>query len=230
MAQVDRAFIAGRCAGSGVDAVLQIGDLAILDRPYFLYQDLSTDAVLDAFDDEKGSTPHFPGLSRSDLARIRDRQLGIYERATGILTMSQWLNDRLVATGIPSTRVHTVPPGIEAAVGPDDPVTPTRLDGPCCSLLVHRARFHTKGGDLVVQAFTQLRAEFDPGLTLTVAGPVHWPMAGPPPPGVAFLGPVSQARVGELDLSHDLLVMPSRLEGFGKVFAEAQCAGLPAIA
>ena len=213
-----------------VDAVLQIGDLGVLDRPFFLYQDLSYDAVLDAFDDDEGQALHFPGISRAELNRCRERQRSVYDAADGLLTMSQWLADRLVASGLPAGKVHIVPPGIESAVSPTDVVSSSRLHGPRRRMLFIGRDFHTKAGDLVVAAHSRLRSQMDPDLTLTVAGPEQWPLAGDLPAGVDFLGPVSRERAGELYRSHDLLVMPSRLEGFGKVFAEAKCAGLPAVA
>lgn len=211
-----------------VDAVVEIGDLASVERPYFLYQDLSYDSVLDAFDDETGGTPHFPGVSRDDLLRNRDRQHRLYRSAAGVMTMSRWLADRLVTEGVPAEKVHVVPPGIEMPPAPLDggasvPEAPRRR------LLFVGRDFHTKAGDVVVAAFQHLRATHDPGLTLTVAGPVAWPLPGDVPDGVTWLGAVSGERVAELFRTHDLLVMPSRLEGFGKVFAEARCAGLPAI-
>ncbi len=220
-------------ASRPIDAVIEIGDLAVLDRPFLLYQDLCYDAVLDAFDDDAGAALHFPGLSRDDLRRGRDRQLQVYDAASGIMTMSRWLADRLVLAGVTPSKIHVVPPGIEAPTEAFSPAAGTavhdRLHGPRRRLLFVGRDFHTKAGDVVVAAFARLRATFDPTLTLTVAGPATWPLAGAVPDGVTFLGPVAAATVGELYRTHDLLVMPSRLEGFGKVFAEARCAGLPAI-
>ena len=45
-----------------------------------------------------------------------------------------------------------------------------------------------------------------------------------------FLGILSPAEVVKLYDSHDLLVMPSRLEPFGLVFAEALARGMPCVA
>jgi glycosyltransferase involved in cell wall biosynthesis len=215
-------------ASSGVDAVIEIGDLAVLDRPFLLYQDLSYDALLAVYDDDAG-VAHFPGLSRADLERCRERQHQIYERATGLLAMSRWLADSLVTdSGVPAAKVHVVHPGIEAPAG-DAPGPAARAGRPRRRLLLVGRDFHTKAGDVVVAALARLRAQHDPAITLTVAGPAHWPLDGPVPDGVDYLGPVATGRLAELYRSHDLLVMPSRLEGFGKVFAEARCAGLPAI-
>ena len=75
-----------------------------------------------------------------------------------------------------------------------------------------------------------LRRDHDPQITLTVAGPEKWPLPGSPPDGVRFLGALPPGEVAALYDSHDLFVMPSRMEPFGIVFAEALSRGLPCIA
>jgi glycosyltransferase involved in cell wall biosynthesis len=55
-------------------------------------------------------------------------------------------------------------------------------------------------------------------------------MPGPVPEGVRFLGRLPPERLPDLYRSHDALVVPSRFEGFGKVFVEALSYGLPCIA
>ncbi len=216
-------------ATSGCDAVLQIQDLAVLDRPYFLYQDLSFDALLDLHR-RRGGLPQglaVARLSPSHLARRRDRQQVVYRNAAGVITMSRWLARHLVeVTGLPAERVHVVHPGRNGAV-PAGP--PPERPAPRRRLLLVGRGLPGKGGDLVVAALAVLRRRYDPDITLTVAGPRRWPLPGGVPDGVRFLGPVPPAEVAGLYDRHDLLVMPSRLEGFGMVFVEALSRGLPCI-
>ena len=219
-----------RVAASGCTAVLQIQDLALLDRPYFLYQDFSFDAILDLVD-QQGRLPTglmVAGMIRDDLRRHRDRQRRIYDRATGLVVMSRWLAERLTTlSGVPAEKVHVVNPGRSALV--TDAPLPVR-ERPRRRLLLVGKGFEGKGGDLVVAALAVLRREVDPHITLTVVGPTTWPLLGDVPDGVHFLGALPPAEVARLYDTHDLLVMPSRLEGFGIVFVEALARGLPCIA
>ena len=214
-------------ARAGCDAVLEIQDLARLDVPFYVMQDLSYDVLLERYDG-RGVT-HFPGLGLDAIRRRRDRQLHIYAEAAGIIAMSQWFARQLVEkTGLPAAKVHVVHPGATAATG-HAPGNGVRRDPPRRSLLFVGRDFHTKGGDLVVEAVDVLRRQWDPTVTLTVAGPSRWPLPGEVPAGVRFLGPVGVEAVAALMDSHDLLVMPSRLEGFGIVFVEALARGLPCV-
>jgi glycosyltransferase involved in cell wall biosynthesis len=90
--------------------------------------------------------------------------------------------------------------------------------------------FYRKGLDLVVDAVGVLRREYDPEITLTVAGLAQWPLPGGPPEGVNFLGVIPSSDVSALYDTHHVYVMPSRMEPFGLVFAEAQTRGMPVVA
>jgi glycosyltransferase involved in cell wall biosynthesis len=226
------------------DAVLTAffqGDLAVLPVPFFVYTDVSWDAYA-AMTGGADAGAALLSMAPSSVARRRERQLGIYQRAAGIIAQSRWLARSLVEqTGIPPGKVHVVPPGTSAGwVPPDGNPAGSPSDGrgqlprraaPRRRLLFVGSRdFYKKGGDLVLAALAVLRREHDPRITLTVAGPRTWPLPGAPPDGVRFLGSLPPHQVAPLYDRHDLFVMPSRMEPFGKVFAEALARGLPCVA
>ena len=221
--------IRGKVRRAGPDAVLEIQDLAVVDVPFFIYQDASYDVLLHVWDQSAGQVSHFPMLDLEAVRRRRERQHGVYERAAGLLAMSAWFARTLVEwTGMPPARVHVVHPGASALALSPGHAAPRR-DPPRRRLLLIGKDFRTKGGDVVVRALAALRREYDPSVTLTVAGPLAWPLPGTVPEGVRFLGRVPTGEVVHLYDTHDLFVMPSRFEGFGIAFVEALARGLPCI-
>jgi glycosyltransferase involved in cell wall biosynthesis len=232
------------------DAVLTMYEPAALPVPFFVYSDISFDASISA----AGSAEAYAAMRRispSTVARRRERQLSIYERASGIIAMSHWFARSLVEqTSVPEEKVHVVHAGINVRNGGQrgsdvaaaNGVTGTQPYPPLRERLGPRRRllfigrgfsaadFYGKGGDLVLAALAVLRRTHDAGITLTVVGPASWPLPGTPPEGVRFLGTLAPNDLAALYDSHDLLVVPSRHEAFGIVFAEALARGLPCIA
>jgi glycosyltransferase involved in cell wall biosynthesis len=216
-----------------VEAVLQIQDLAVLPVPYLTYQDMSFGA-LQRLRGAGHELTHFPALSARNLAKRTERQAAIYAQAAGVLCMSRWLAAEIELDGVDPSRIHVVHPGRNTPVrrAPDTSALrgPFRDPSEPRSLLFLGRDFFSKGGDLVVSALASVRSRYRSDTQLLVAGPRRWPLPTPPPPGVSFLGEVPQAGVARLLDACDLLVMPSRFEGFGIVFAEALIAGRPCVA
>jgi glycosyltransferase involved in cell wall biosynthesis len=215
------------------DAVLEIQDLAALDTPYLLYQDLSYDVLLERAETPEGMI-HFPSLSRDAVLRLRERQRQIYEQAAVVLAMSQWFADHLVSrTGLSAAKVRVVHPGATAAQGISAAdlaaARDRRLAGPRRKLLFVGKDFHAKAGDVVVAALALLRRDVDPSITLTIVGPGTWPLPSAIPDGVEYLGRLPITSVAALYDSHDLFVLPSRFEGFGISFVEALAHGVPCV-
>jgi glycosyltransferase involved in cell wall biosynthesis len=203
-----------------VDTMLQMQDLAPVDVPFFLYQDMSFDALLKL---RRGGADVFRVLTSDEMLRRRERQLEIYAKASGVIAMSRWLADSLVNdTGLPPEKVHVVHPGLVAGNSAPLPARP----GPRQRLLFIGRAFATKGGEQVLKALALLRSQVDPEITLTIAGP---PSLAEVPEGVTFLGALPSKQIAALYDTHDLFVLPSRIEGFGIVFAEALARGLPCI-
>ena len=223
---VERRLVQQAAGVPGVP-VVEIGDLGVLPRnPFYVLQDLSYELLLREIDAD-GSVPHFRTLDRRRLERLAARQAEVYAAATGVIAMSSWLADSVERSGVPRERIHVVNPGVNVQVS--DAPLPARRPGGRARLLFVGRDFDTKAGDEVVAAYALLRARMGESVTLTVAGPRSLPAGTPLPDGLDFRGPVPGTTVRALYEDHDLLVMPSRFEGFGIVFAEALSRGLPCV-
>ena len=85
-----------------------------------------------------------------------------------------------------------------------------------------------KGFDVLLEAMAQLE---DALCHLTAAGsPVQDEIHPPGRPNITYTGWVPSAEVSALLMQTDVLIMPSRWEGFGLVAAEAMSFGIPVLA
>lgn len=224
-ARVQRNVRAAGCA-----SVLEIQDIAIVDRPFFIYQDFSYDILAAQLEEQElGVREFFRTLDEGTLTRRRERQRAIYQQASGVIAMSQWFATSLIEdSGLPPGKVFVAYPGATSVSDLSLPLVVGVRPNPRRRLLFLGTSFRVKGGETVLRALELVRAE-DSRFRLTVAGPRTWPLDGSPPDGVDFIGAVPRSGVAALLDNHDLLVMPSRLEGFGIVFVEALARGLPCI-
>lgn len=219
-------LLKAQVAASPVPALLQISDIAVLDLPFYLYQDLSWDLLLQYRDTLGPSMLGIAPVRRATMLHRRDRQHRFYAAAAGVFCMSHWLARHLVGSGlVDASKVHVVHAGTSAVV----PAPPAARSHGRRLLFVGR-HFRRKGGDLVVRALSRVRRDLDPTVTLTVVGPDRWPLDGPVPEGVDFRGRLPADEVSSLWSTHDAFVLPSRFEPFGIVLAEAAAAGLPVVA
>ena len=238
---IDRTLSRAICRSSrqgALDAVLMVDSMTTVPAPFFTYYDSSWDSAISSAD----SLERYAALRRltpANVLRRRDKQLAIYERATGIIVWSRWLARSLVEqSGIPADKIHVIPPASVAKSGnrPAPSGDKSNSDDAARHKLLFVGRlyeasdFYRKGGDLVVEALEILRRDYDPRTTLTMVGMEKWPLPGEPPAGVNFRGVIPPQEVAELYDTHDVFVMPSRMEPFGIVFAEALARGIPCVA
>jgi len=206
-----------------MDVVLQLG--ALLDPtaagvPVVVYTDNTTRI-----------TARTPACGRlafgpSELERWLVCEQRLYQRAFQIGVRSQLVRSSLLGEyGVPEEQVHVVGGGVNLPHVPRPAVRSQDL--PPRALFVGKD-FHRKGGDLVLQAFSQVRQQIhDAELWLVTGEKVP---AGLPLEGVRLLPPL-WSREAFLDLYRraDLLILPSRHETWGDVLLEAMAFGLPCI-
>jgi glycosyltransferase involved in cell wall biosynthesis len=164
----------------------------------------------------------------------------IYRRAKLLLAMSEYSRELIVeAHGIPADKVELLPPppsrGFLELLSTLRPHARREEMRPELRLLfVGRVDDPRKNFGLLIAALQRLRGR-GVAAHLTVAGPHTraWhatlqkhEMAG----AITVLGRIPMDALVAAYCSHDLLVVPSRQEGYGLVVAEALHAGLPIVA
>ncbi len=188
--------------------------------PFVTFEDLT---VAEA---ERHPGWYFPRLSERSSRRWRASQAALYARARRCCVATDWAAGSLRRDyGVDDDTIEVVGFGRNLEVAP-----PAGRDWSTPHYLFVGLDWERKNGPAVVDAFAQVRRVV-PGARLTVVG-------GHPRldvPGVRGLGPLRLDRPSDRDLLAELfrtstcLVVPSRLEPFGIVYAEAAGAGLPCI-
>ncbi|MFN2399745.1 MAG: glycosyltransferase family 4 protein [Gemmatimonadaceae bacterium] len=171
---------------------------------------------------------------------LGDRLEGmLYRKATVLAAMSDYTRRRMIEIhGLTDRAVrvlhHPPTPAFLAAlaeersrsIGPRASGTDVRL------LAVGRMDDPRKNFRLLLEAYRLVRDTVQP-VMLTILGPhsSRWreSLNVRPEEGITFLGEVSLSVLTRAYLDHDLLVVPSKQEGFGIVVAEALHAGLPVV-
>lgn len=153
----------------------------------------------------------------------KDEEIALADR---IVVLSLYAKETYVAAGIPPGKIAVIPPGVSLS----PPVTRVEAKptaGGIRFLFVGNVKF-AKGVDLLLSAFARLGRK---GKKLSIAGAVEEPglLPAPLPEGVEVLGRLDRDALARAYANADILVLPSRSDGFGLVVAEAMSAGLPVI-
>jgi glycosyltransferase involved in cell wall biosynthesis len=168
----------------------------------------------------------YPGVSRRALSAVLRQQLRLYRSADACLVVSDWAGRALVND-------HAIDPGKVKVVGAGRNVLvrpPAERDWSVPRFLFIGNSWQRKNGDAVVRAFARLRAE-RPRAELHLVG--DHPAIGDE--GVVchgrltFTVPDDRRELERLFQQSTCFVMPSWIEPFGIVYAEAGGAGLPSI-
>jgi len=154
--------------------------------------------------------------------------------ADRVLTSSQFSRDELVRrAGMPSQRLHVVPPGVPPR-WPGAPERPAGVPDRPYALVVGVNRPHKNLG-VLVNAWRILGPT--PLLDLVSAGPTNTRFPSLTQiahkvgvAGIQALGVVKPAELEWLYANATVLVFPSRYEGFGFPLLEAAARGIPVIA
>lgn len=147
------------------------------------------------------------------------------ERCSMVWTNSNWTAEGLREQGVDERRIKIYPP----AAGIKDPGTVGR-DWSKCNILFVGSKWQSKGGELLIEAFTKIR-KANPEATLSVVG--CKPSINMP--GVKVYGYLRKDRPDELVLLNSIyrnttiFCMPSYWETTGMVYMEAALWGLPVV-
>jgi glycosyltransferase involved in cell wall biosynthesis len=221
-------------AGHRADVILQVGATFEVPQdcriPVAMYCDGNIAMASDGADTGYSDAAF---LTREEILEIRGREERVYRRAGLIFTMSHRLRRSFIQDfQLPPGRLATVHCGPNLAVGDARP-SETRVPPDPPSVLFVGRDFHRKGGDLLLEAFHQVRRSV-PGARLTIVGP------GPAEPSslpewVEVLGyldrntPEGSRRMDAAYRNATLFCLPTRFEPFGTSFVEAMLYGLPCV-
>jgi glycosyltransferase involved in cell wall biosynthesis len=152
---------------------------------------------------------HYKGIA---LDKAIERERTVYQGASVVFTMSEWLKMSLVKDfGIPEEKIITVYAGTNIQPQHFEKI----FDGK--TILFVGKNFERKGGQILLKAFEVVRKEI-PDAKLIIIGPRLNLNAN----GIFVLGPVNDSKVlSKYFREASVFVLPSRFEPFGIVFAEA---------
>lgn len=213
------------------DLILQIGATFRLahrgGRPLALYCDsniaLSCRGIGSGFSEAAM-------LTAAEIDDIRWRETKVLEGADLIFTMSDLVRHSFERDfGVPAHRLATIHCAPNEEIQRDP--TPTEPAAQAPVILFSGRDFGRKGGDLLLEAFREVRRQI-PDARLVMVGPRRPTMV---PPGVEFPGFLNRDRAegrAAMDRAYReaaVFCVPTRFEPFGTAYVEAMTYGLPCV-
>ncbi|MBL7997119.1 MAG: glycosyltransferase family 4 protein [Candidatus Kapabacteria bacterium] len=212
-----------------VDAIIAIGDVGSpTNTPQFLYTDCIAHEYKEMLTDLFTRRMFQSVYSERQLDEACRWQEEILPQQRGIVFMSKSAAEYVRhIPGVQQENVHIIPPGSNTPAETFEYIPPRPLERPY--ILFIGKEFHRKAGTQVVEAFRILRAT-TPDIELVIIGPPDYERPQVLPKGVHWLGFVPREQLPAYFHHAEFLCVPSHVEAFGIVFAEALCYGLPVIA
>ena len=213
------------------DVILSQGTLPVAhlraDLPVAIWTDATFAGIHDFY-------PHFSDLHPESLQQGHAAERSALDRCQLALFSSEWAARSAVESySVSPEKLGVVPFGANFEVDPTPSEVTARLHNTdVCRLLFIGVDWYRKGGDVALSTVRALRRE-------GIKAELH--LVGTQPPDSlpdfvkvhGFLDKAaarSRAALRSLLLGAHFLLMPSRAECFGIVFAEASSAGLPSLA
>ncbi|MBE5873484.1 MAG: glycosyltransferase family 4 protein [Lachnospiraceae bacterium] len=194
----------------------------------YIYQDMCVDYILNVILKTPELKNHYSykKVCKKSLQIRNEAQKQFYGECKGIFTMGKWLADYLEKElGVNRNKIHCVGAGIDIDVNKIAPQPKTNNK----ILFVGKAFFEAKGGYVLAEAFKVLREKYIKDAELYIVGPENNPFEEAFE-GLHFEGLKNVDELFEYYNKCDIFVMPSYIDAYGKVFAEALSCGLPCIA
>ena len=216
--------LARRGGFASADVVIQVGAQYRVRHPrVFTLEDMTVDQARRV---EFGAWALHS--CRTVSARNR-RHRKTYQRVEGLLAATQWAATSMREDyGVAADKIHVVGLGGSPRMARSQTTRDKDWSTPCFLFVGHD--WERKNGGLVVEAFQRVRVE-RPEAQLLLVGQ-HSKVEGP---GIEDFGPLvledphAQSLLAGLFARATCLVVPSRIEPAGLVYAEAGHAGIPAI-
>lgn len=216
--------LARRGGFASADVVIQVGAQYRVRHPrVFTLEDMTVDQA------RRGEFGAWALHCRRTVAARNRRHRRTYERVEGLLAATQWAAASMQEDyGVAADKVHVIGLGGSPRTARSQTAGDKDWSTPCFLFVGHD--WERKNGELLVEAFQRVRAE-RPEARLLLVGQ-HPKVEGP---GIEDFGPLvledpdAQSLLAGLFARATCLVVPSRIEPAGLVYAEAGHAGIPSI-